>query len=211
MRELLYYDYLSKGSAAWKKRQTKLCIIWWRCIKSKVPCQNVAHLHIQMTSTYSVPYVLILRCSRSKCILVPSEQQSQTASAQFPPHRPSPMLPSKWGLGGPVVLVQGSVGTSAQILILLPSQMGLENISQRIYVIWKDIVTNFNLFQQSALALFIVSSKTEGHFSTHRENHESCPSQIIQDLKGALCSAIVHSNVIQHMGQIEAATESSNH
>lgn len=179
MRQLLYCDYLSKDSAAWEKRQMKVYIIWWRCIKSRVSCQNVAHLYIQMISTSSVPYVLALRCSGSKCILVLSEQQSWTTSPQFPSHRPSPMLPSKWGLGGPVVLVQGSVGTSAQVLILLPSQMGLENISQTIYVIWKDILTNFNLFQQSALALFIVSSKTEGRFSTDRENHELFLSQII--------------------------------
>lgn len=115
------------------------------------------------------------------------------------------MRPSKWGLGGPVVLAQGSVGTSAQTLILLPSQMGLEHISQTIYV---TMLTNFNLIHQSALALFTVSTKAEGHISTDIENLELLLSQITQDLKGALCSAIVHSNVILHMGQIEAATKS---
>lgn len=122
---------------------------------------------------------------------------------QFPsPHRPSPMHPSEWGLGGPVVLVPDSGGTSAQLLILLPSQTGLENSSQIVHMTWIDIPNIIeslrisNLIRQLALALLTALSKAEGHFCTEKENLELFLSCILQDVKRSLCSVIAHSNVI---------------
>lgn len=76
------------------------------------------------------------------------------------------MHPSEWGLGGPVVLVQDSGGTSAQLLISLPSQMGLEDISKVEYMTSIDTLASFDLMQQTALAFLLVLSKAEGHFCT---------------------------------------------
>lgn len=127
---------------------------------------------------------------------------------QFPsPHRPSPMHPSEWGLGGPVVLVLDSGGTSAQLLILLPSQMGLENSSQIVYVTWIDILKIIessrisNLIQQSALALLTALSKAERHFCTEKENLELFLSWILQDMKRSFFSVIAPSR-----GQYEAGS-----
>lgn len=112
------------------------------------------------------------------------------------------MHPSEWGLGGPVVLVPDSGGTSAQLLILLPSQTGLENSSQIVHMTWIDILKIIeslrisNLIRQSALALLTALSKAERHFCTEKENLELFLSWILQDVKRSLCSVIAHSNVI---------------
>lgn len=152
-----------------------------------------------MFSTSLIPHLLPQRCSGAKYIFSPLHFQKSSHDRCLPlflsPHRPSPTRPSEWGLGGPAVLVQDSGGTSAQLLISLPSQMDLENISVIAYLTSIDTLTSFNLIQKSALAFLLVFSKAEGNFWIGKRQSWIVSNSHKQDLKRALCSVIAYSNM----------------